>query len=327
VITHKKHDRPFLAVASFLSPHEICQWARKEKIPGDPLPDVPPLNQRPPMRKNSGIPKNETDSMAMMRRSYHNTSTFPVGNYTRDDWQRHIWGYYRLIERVDRFIGTVLKALRESGLEENTVVLFVSDHGDCHGAHRWNQKTVFYDESVRIPCILSWKGKTPKATSDLLINIGIDILPTFCDFASIIPPAGLPGKSFRSHALGKKPNWKRDYIVSQNYMVQGGMVDGVHPKIEGRMVRSDRYKYCLYSHGKQRQNLIDMKKDPGEMNNLAMDPAHKKILMQHRKHLAEHAEKYKDKTAAEILDKNYTPPPFSTKAPKEKKKKKIMKPQ
>ncbi len=97
----QKHDRPFLAVASFLSPHEICQWARKESIPGKELGPVPPLDERPPLRENSEPPKNETDIMTHMRKSYQAHRLFPVGNYTEDDWRRHIWGYYRLIERVD----------------------------------------------------------------------------------------------------------------------------------------------------------------------------------------------------------------------------------
>jgi len=316
----QKHDRPFFAVASFLGPHEICEWARKQKIPGDQLDEVPPIGQRPPMRDNSGHPANETDSIALARKSYHNTSTFPVGDYTEDDWRRHIWGYYRLIERVDGYIGTVLKALRESGLEKNTVVLFLSDHGDCHGAHRWNQKTVFYDESARVPFILSQKGVTPKGTSDVLLNEGIDVFPTLCDFAGIAPPAGLPGKSLKNAALGKAPGWDRDYVVVQNYLVQGGPIDGVKPMINGRMVRSDRFKYCLYSHGKQRESLVDMVNDPGEMKNLAADPSYATALKRHRSMLKEHGKTFGDQLALDMLDPNYVGEPFKPAAPKKAKK-------
>lgn len=297
----KKHDRPFLAVASFLGPHEICQWARKEAVPGAQLPTPPPLNDRPPLRTNSKPPKNETDIMAYMRKSYHASRTFPVGNYTEDDWRRHIWGYYRLIERVDGCVGGVMTALRESGQEENTVVVFLSDHGDCHGAHRWNQKTVFYDESVRVPFIISWKGKTPKATSQVLLNTGIDVIPTICDFAGIPVDASLPGKSLKALALGKAPNWKREYVVSQNHMVQGKPVDGRSIKPHGRMVRSERYKYCLYSQGQRRQSLIDMENDPGEMLNHADNPKFKDVLLRHRAYLKEHANRHNDRQALEML--------------------------
>ena len=290
----KPHDHPFLAVVSFLGPHEICQWARKEKIPGSPIGDPPPLEERPPLRTNFNPPENETDIMAHMRKSYQAHRLFPVGKYTEDDWRRLTWGYYRLIERVDGFIGTVLKALRESGQQENTLIVFLSDHGECHGAHRWNQKTVFYDESSRVPFIITWKGKTPKGTSNILLNTGVDVIPTLCDFAGIKVPSDLPGKSLKKPALGRAPVWKREYVVSQNHMVQCEPVDGKKLTPHGRMVRSDRYKYCVYSEGDRRESLIDMKKDPGEMKNLAGDATHSHTLEQHRQYLTDWCRKYGD---------------------------------
>jgi arylsulfatase A-like enzyme len=317
----KRHVRPFLAVASFLGPHEICEWARKEPIPGDQLDDPPAVELRPPLRANAAPPANETDTITLMRQSYQNTPMFPVGTYTEEDWRRQIWGYYRLIERVDGYVGSVLDALRESGQEENTLVLFMSDHGECQGAHKWNQKTVFYDESARVPFILSWKGTLPAGTSDILLNTGIDTIPTLCDFAGIEPPAGLPGRSLRSCAMGRIPDWKRDYVVVQNHMVQGGPVDGTVPKIQGRMIRSDRYKYCLYSHGQRRESLVDLRNDPGEMKNLAADPAHAEALEQHRAMLRDHGKTQGDPLALAMLDPAYAGEPFQPAGPEKKKKK------
>ena len=296
-----KRSRPFLAVASFLGPHEICEWARKQKIPGKQLGDPPPLPQRPPLRANHEPPAHETDIMAHMRRSYQATKTFPVGNYTEDDWRRHIWGYYRLIERVDGLVGKVMEALRDSGQDHNTLVVFLSDHGDCHGAHKWNQKTVFYDESARVPFILRWKGKTSGKTSGVLLNTGVDVIPTICDFAGIDAPACLPGRSLKAPALGGAPDWKREYVVSQNHMVQCKPVDGKDIKPHGRMVRSDRYKYCLYSEGQRRESLVDMEKDPGETVNQADSPDFKDVLNRHRAFLKEHAKRHNDEMAIKML--------------------------
>ena len=298
----RKHDRPFLMIASFLSPHEICEWARKQNLPGGSIGEPPPLDERPPLRENAAPPENETDIMAHMRRSYHATRMTPVGNYTEDDWRRHVWGYYRLIERMDGFVGKVMKALHESGQEEDTVVVFLSDHGDCHGAHLWNQKTVFYDESARVPFIISQKGTTTKRTCDLLLNVGVDMIPTICDFAGIKPPDGLPGKSMKAPALGNSPSWKRDYVVTQNCMAQGASVDGKKLRPHGRMIRSDRYKYCLYGEGERRESLVDMEKDPGEMVNQAGNPSFKVTLNQHRAFLKEFAERHKDEMALEMLE-------------------------
>ena len=297
----KNHERPFLAVASFLGPHEICQWARKEKLPGEQLGDPPPLGERPPMKTNSDPPANETDIMTHMRKSFQAHRLFPVGDYTEADWRRLSWGYYRLIERVDRFIGTVLAALKASGKEKDTVVLFLSDHGECHGAHRWNQKTVFYDESTRVPFILQWRGKILSGTSRVLVNTGIDVLPTLCDLAGIHLPSDLPGKSLKAQAMGLEPDWKRDYVVCQNHMVQCEPVDGKFVQPHGRMVRSARYKYCLYSEGDRRESLVDMDEDPGEMRNQANHPAFKDILKRHRGYLREHAVQHRDRLAIEML--------------------------
>jgi len=268
-----------------------------------------------------------------MRWSYQHVSTFPVWNFDEKKWREYIWAYYRMTEMVDAEIGKVLATLRETGQEENTIVVFVSDHGDCHGAHKWNQKTVFYDESSRVPFIVSWKGKTPQGTSDVLVNTGVDLFPTLCDFAGVAPPDGLPGKSLKGPALGKTSGWDREYVVAQNKLAQGRGIgktrdEQIASKLRpyGRMVRSDRYKYCVYSEGQQtlpavdistlsgekknleeqrlllrttrQESLIDMQNDPGEMKNLAKDPAYREVLLQHRKYLEEFRQEHGDTFSA-----------------------------
>ncbi len=297
----QKHKKPFFAFASFLSPHEICQWARKEDLPGEPLGLMPSLEELPPLKDNFGIPQNETDIMAYMRKSYQLNRRFTVGDYTDADWRRLRWGYYRLIERADEFVGEVTAALKASGQEKNTIVVFLSDHGDCAGSHHWNQKTVFYDESTRVPFIISWQGKTPQKTSDLLVNTGTDIIPTLCEFAGIPVPSGLPGKSLMQTSLGKAKSWEREFVVVQNHMVQGDPVDGISLQPKGRMIRSENFKYCLYSEGNERESLVDMRFDPLEMVNQAKNPIYKEVLSQHRAYLKTHAEQTEDQVAIDML--------------------------
>ena len=296
------HQKPYFAIASFLSPHEICQWARKEELPGGPIAETPPLEEMPPLKTNFSAPQNETDIMTYLRRSYQSSTMFPLSDYTNVDYRRLQWGYYRLIERADSFVGEILHALEESGQEKNTLVVFLSDHGECAGSHHFNQKTVFYDEASRVPFILKWDGKTIKGTSDILLNTGIDLFPTLCEFSGIETPFGLPGKSIMAPAIGTTSDWKRDYIISENHFVQGEPVDGVSIKPQGRMVRSERYKYCIYSEGKDRESLVDMQFDPQEMVNQAKNDVYKKILKQHRDYLREHAQQYSDEMALKMLD-------------------------
>jgi len=298
----KDRVNPFLLVVSFSNPHDVCQLARHEKLPSGPIPPLPPMDQRPPLKNNMAPPINESDAMTLMRKSYHNSSKFPVGNYDEDKWRRLNWGYYRLVEKVDALIGKVLEGLKESGQLDNTLIVFTSDHGDCHGAHRFNQKTVFYEESARVPLILSYKNIIKHGTSDMLVNTGIDTLATMLDFANIDQPKKLPGRSLKKIALGKQPQQWRHYIVAQNFMTQGGPVDGKTPKVKGRMVRTNSHKYCVYDHGKQREELFDMEKDRLEKENLAVKPQFKDILKQHRDFLKAFAVKYKDETALAMLN-------------------------
>jgi arylsulfatase A-like enzyme len=291
----QRRQAPFLLVASFLNPHNICQWARGEGLPEGPIAPLPPVDQCPPVRPNLEVPRNETDTMILMRRSYQGTPTFPVGNFDEKKWRQYIWAYYRMIEKVDGCVGQVLQALRETGQEERTVVVFTADHGDCQGAHRWNQKTALYEESARVPLIISQKGVTKAGVARRLAHTGVDLVPTLCDYAGIPIPRGLPGLSLKETANGGGDRDPREFVVTSNRMAQGAEINGRVPVPDGRMLRSQRYKYCVYSEGQRRESLVDLEKDPGEMVNLAEDPAHRATLNAHRKMLASWCRQVGDK--------------------------------
>jgi len=297
----KDREHPFLAVASFLNPHNICEWSRGQKLPGGPIGEPPQPQDCPPLKPNMTSPEGETDIISHMRKAYQAHRLFPVGDFKNYKWRQYRWAYYRLIEKVDRHVGTLLDALSESGQEKNTLVVFLSDHGECHGVHRWNQKTVFYDEAARVPLIISQKGTPPQGTCDALVQTGIDLIPTLCDFARIDAPKGLPGRSLKALALNQPPDEDRPYIVVSNKMVQCEPVDGVMLQPDGRMIRSQRYKYCLYSLGRRRESLVDMQADPGEMVNLAAKSRYRTVLLQHREFLRDFAIKHGDNVAKSML--------------------------
>jgi arylsulfatase A-like enzyme len=250
-----------------------------------------------------------------MRQAYQvATGPFPVADFSATDWRKQRWGYYRMIEKVDAEIGKVLAALHDAGLENNTLVVFTSDHGECAGAHGFNQKTVLYEESARVPLIVSFPGKIKQGAADPLVNTGIDLLPTMLDFAGLEIPKQFPGRSLRSLASGQPVADWREYVVVENDLDQAGIIDGVKPRMSGRMVRTERYKYCVYSHGNQRESLVDLQTDPGEMVNLATDPAHRKTLLQHRALLTQFGEEHHDPLIAELLADDVKPIPFDAAA-------------
>lgn len=153
------------------------------------------------------------------------------------------------------------------------------------GHHQLASKNVFYENSVKVPFMMQYKGAIPGGQVDQvsLISNGLDVLPTICDYAGINIPEHLLGKSARAIAEAKTSTVWRDYVVSENPI--------------GRMLRSQQYKYCVYDHGKIRESLVDLKKDPGEMNNLALNPEYDPILKQHRQLLQEWIEASKDQEA------------------------------
>ncbi len=278
----RERNRPFLLVASFVNPHDICQWARSQPLPRGAIeggstedcPDLPPNFSTPPF---------EPEVLRTVLAS--NMALHPGRDWPDEHWRHYRHAYYRLVEKVDGLIGEVLHALRESGLEEETLIVFSSDHGDGHGAHKWNQKTALYEECVRIPLIVSYRGVTAAGGVDdvHLVSNGLDLLPTLCDYAGIDPPEGLPGLSLRSLADEEEAKAWRDELVLETEL--GYAISGpTHTK--ARALLTDRYKYCIYPLGRYREQLIDMKADPGEMVNLAYSSRYRHVLVEHRSRLA-----------------------------------------
>ena len=296
----QKHERPFLLVASFINPHDICYMAIRDwKNSGtggkgaQTVPLSPPaiecldaalqwpagiseedFFQRlcPPLPANYGIPEGEL--------SVYGDN--PVGfrgyirqHWTERDWRLHRWAYARLTERVDAEIGKVLAALRESGLEKNTLVVFVSDHGDMDSAHRFEHKSLLYEEAVRVPLIVSWQGVTRAGLVDHehLVSTGLDLIPTLCDFAGVPVPTSLKGRSVKSLAKGNSAGPWRDHLVVENR--------------QARLVLAQRWKYMVGGAGEIREMITDLAQDAGEMKNLASDPAYRERLQTGRRLLKE----------------------------------------
>jgi len=287
-------DRPFFLMASFLNPHDVCEWARRlngleQTLPNGEIGAPPPPEACPPLRPNRAIPAGEPAAIRQHQADENMQGAYPTRGWPEDDprWRQYLWGYYRMTELVDTYIGQVLEVLRRSGQEENTVIVFTSDHGDGMGSHRWNQKTLFYDEVARVPFIISWKGHTRPCARDRrhLVNLGTDLFPTLFDFAGIQTPANLRGLSAAPVALGRNGAPAHPYIIAENNHHSGvGNPTDVH----GRMLRSARYKYIRYNRGEPSEQLFDLELDPGETRDLVLEEGAREILAEHRRMLEDY---------------------------------------
>ncbi|MCA1808631.1 MAG: sulfatase-like hydrolase/transferase [Lentisphaerae bacterium] len=268
-----KLDRktPFFLVASFDNPHNICEWARNQSLPWGNIPEPDSIDDCPNLPANFGVPPFEPACLRLEQKA--NTTGYPVLGFTPERWRRQRWGYFRLIEKVDSEIGRVLDYLYKSGLKDNTVVIFSSDHGDCNGSHSWNQKTVLYEESVNVPLIISSPkmAGAGRVIEDSLVSIGLDLLPTVCDYAGVDLPDSYAGISLRPQVEGKIGCAGHDQLVVETLFEKYNTA--------GRALITSRYKYCVYSWGDYREQLFDLENDPGEQVNLAVEKKyHNKLL-------------------------------------------------
>lgn len=275
----RKHDKPFFLVASFDNPHNICEYARNQKLPYATI-EEPDLDECPGLPANHSVTPYDADVLAYERQQSYRL--YPTQNFTHDDWRRYRNAYFRLVETVDREIGKIVDEIDRQNLWKNTVIIFTSDHGDGAGAHQWNQKTVLYEEVVNIPLIVCLPGgKHAGKVLPQLVNNGVDLLPSVCDWAGVQAPAGCRGVSYRAVAEQGNPQKEHQpYVVTETQFVQTAGT-------QGWAVRTPRYKYVLYEVGKNREMLYDMEKDRGEMCNLAVKKTYKKTVEEHRALLLE----------------------------------------
>ena len=293
---NKKHDKPFFLVTSYLNPHDCCELARNISGLGDDYHDGPveenmDVDQCPPLPTNFAIPPNETEGF-YCRRTPDSTDAVqygkhPVKYWGETEWRQYMYGYDRLVEKMDAHILNVVNTLEKQGLLDNTIIFYTSDHGDGHASHQWNQKMNFYEESINVPFVVSWKGKTKAGLidSETLTSNGLDLYPTICKMAGVDIEKSLPGKDISPYFLkGSKPaSEEREYIVSeinQTAKSKNGKV-----VLQGRMVVSKRYKYFLFDGGENREQLFDLENDPGELHPLNNLPEFRKPLLAHRERL------------------------------------------
>lgn len=270
-LRERNRKEPFFLVASFINPHNICEYARGQKTPHAPVVE-PSLEECPNLPENFAV--SPYDASVLRFEQDQNYKLYPTTSYGPDQWRRYRNAYYRLTEAVDAEIGKILDEVTRQGLWKNTVIIFTSDHGDGNGAHRWNQKTALYEEVVGVPMIVCLPGgKNAGTVSEAIVNNGIDLMPSVCEWTGADLPYGRPGVSYKDAA--EKGAKGQDYIVTEtNFNQTSGT--------SGWMVRTPKYKYVLYDKGQYREQLFDMENDRKEMRNLAVESKYRDILMEHR---------------------------------------------
>ena len=177
--------------------------------------------------------------------------------------------YYAMIEFLDEEFGRLLDYLDETGQRENTIIIFMSDHGEMLGDHGLVLKGCrFYEGLVRVPLMISWPGRIKPQVSDELIEL-VDIVPTLYDLLDMNVPEYVQGRSAASRLCGEERSAPHREFVRTEHYAATNYPDETH----ATMYRDRRWKLVVY-HQKDICELYDLEADPWEHRDLSEDPAY-----------------------------------------------------
>jgi choline-sulfatase len=178
--------------------------------------------------------------------------------------------YYNSVRYLDRNIGRLLTQLRELKLEENTLVVYMADHGYMLGQHGRFEKHCCYEPALRVPLLMRWPGKIRQGfITDMTESI--DVAPTVLDLLGAAPLPVAHGQSLRPYLEGRRPAKPRDHIFSEYLENEEACIRTNEYKFihcSGKRERTDGYKTDNPTPGRYIR-LYNLKNDPGEFTDIA----------------------------------------------------------
>lgn len=196
-------------------------------------------------------------------------------------YQRYIKDYLRVVASVDDNVGRLLDYLDETGLAENTVVVYTSDQGFFLGDHGWYDKRFMYEESLRMPFMLRYPREVAPGSVNDDIVLNVDFAPLFLNLAGLAIPDDMQGRSFRPLLRGETPQDWRQAMYYRYWMHKAD-----HNVFSHYGIRTRRHKLIYYYADGLGQagaldephepewELFDLQQDPREMINVYHDPAY-----------------------------------------------------
>jgi iduronate 2-sulfatase len=253
----QNRDKPFFLGVGFVRPHVPFVAPRKDYTDFLPYSRM----QLPPKLK---------DDWADIPKAGINYKTSKNMKMDLRRQKKAVGGYYASVAFMDRMVGQVLNGLKEAGLEDNTIVIFTSDHGYHLGEHDFWAKVSLHDESAAVPLIIRMPGKKP-AVCHSLVEL-LDLYPTLSNLCGLEVPKHLQGKDISMMMTDPTKE-----VRSAAFSVNG----------KGFLLREQDWAYIAYGkNGQGDEELFDMKQDPKQFTNLAKDPKHAQIIARFQKQMA-----------------------------------------
>ena len=230
-------------------------------------------------------PKNEAFRQANLRGK----------DLVRWKFQRYAKNYLRCVKGVDDCVGQLMQYLEESGLDDNTIVIYSSDQGFYVGDHGWYDKRWMYEESLKMPFIVKWPGVTRPGSvnQDLIQNL--DYAETFLDIAGAAIPDDMQGRSLVPLLRGETPSdWRKS--IYYHYFEY----PSVHMVARHNGIRTDRYKLIRYYQFDEWE-FYDLQNDPDERVNEYNNPKYAATIEQLKRDLEQLRVHYKDDTDMRVM--------------------------
>jgi N-acetylglucosamine-6-sulfatase len=272
--TKSAPERPMLLYFAHKAVHPQTQQGPDGKL-SDPAADnfVPAerhkdlyANDPLPRRPNYAVPP--TDKPALMQKL---EGLKPLGPETVSS-DVSIKNRLRMLAAVDESTGTVVDALRDLRMLENALIIVTSDHGYFYGEHGLStERRLAYEESMRIPLIVSWPRRVTKPRKVEQTVMTLDLAPTLLELAHAEPPKTQHDRSLVPLLRGEDSSFPKSRDVFVEYYT-----DTVFPRVHKMgyiALRSDRWKLIHYKELPGADELYDLQADPYELKNLASDPS------------------------------------------------------
>lgn len=268
-------DGPFALCLSFEDPH-VPHLARAEDFARYPLEDIP-------------LPEWEGES-GLAARAHRWLIKYGAQNAAAasdEQKRKYIAIYYAMITWVDTQIGRVLSLLRERGLENDTLIVFTSDHGEFAFHHGLAKKDlVLVEDLLHVPCIFRMPGKIPPGQRPRALAEEVDLFPTILELLGVDCPIGVQGTSFAGVLTGGPDRHKEvvfgevcppylycKYPDFEAFAAENGGRGKTPFNVPGdftKSIRDERWRYVWYGNGEE--ELYDRESDPGELHNCVRDP-------------------------------------------------------
>lgn len=267
----RRHDKPFLVYLAHKAIHpEVTQNNDGSVNLADSERFIPAEHHRN-LFADKTIPRRPNYSRAptdkpALQRKIGDLPPLGAATATRDE---SILGRQRTLAAIEDGVGEILKALKETGQLDNTVIVFTSDNGYFYGEHGLSvERRLAYEESIRLPLLVRYPNAIKPGTVRDEFALNIDLAPTLLELAGVEAPRAMQGRSLVPLLKGAKPAWRNSFLIEY-------YSDKVFPRMlqmSYKAVRNQRWKYIHYLELDGMDELYDLKADPYEMKNLVKEP-------------------------------------------------------